>query len=189
MKVSFLNIINSSKQIILNPKLFWIEKKEDLKSQSKLLLGYLLPLIIVVAVAKFFGEFLRSSDFYMETALLKMLRVIVLFLLQYFISVFFTNKLIKTFGGEKNIDISRNIVVFSLTPFLLVSIVTGLFPFLYVIEILGLYSFYIFWIGIKELLIFPENKQLKFTILTVVVNFIIFSFLSISLSKLMNFFY
>ena len=189
MKVSFLDIINSSKQLIINPKLFWISKKKDLENPSKLLMGYLLPIITIVALAVFLGEFFRSSEFYIVTALLKSARIIVLFLLQYLIATFFTNELIKTFGSKKNIDISRNLIVYSLTPFLLVSIITGLFPFLYVIEVLGLYSFYIFWTGVNELLVFPENKKSSYTIITIVVNFFIFSFLSITLSKLVIAYY
>ena len=189
MKIVFLDIIDKSKQLIINPKSFWVSKKENFDSPAKLLFGFLLPIIIVVAVAVFLGEFFRSSDFYVGTALLKSLRVIVLFLLQYFTSVFFTNELIKTFGGEKDIDISRNLVAYSLTPFLLVSIVTGLIPFLYIMGILGFYGFYIFWVGVKELLVFPENKQSSYTLITVLVNFFIFSFLSVILSKLVTAYY
>ncbi len=189
MKIVFSNIIDNCKQIIINPKSFWISKKEDFDSPAKLLFGFLLPIIIVVATAVFLGEFFRSSDFYVGTALLKSLRIIVLFLLQYYIATFFTNELIKTFGSEKNIDISRNLVAYSLTPFLLVSIVTGLIPFFYVMGILGLYSFYIFWVGVKELLVFPENKKSSYRLITIVVTFFVFSFLSITLSKLITAYY
>lgn len=187
--VSISNIINNTKQVLLNPKTFWIEKKESLENQANLLLGFLIPLILVVALTVFLGEFFRSSHFYVGIALMKSARAIVLFLLQYFIAVFFTNELIKTFGGEKNIKISRNLVAYSLTPFIVVSIITGLFPFLYVIEILGFYSFFIFWLGVKELLIFDDNRQTSYTIITIVVNFFVFSFLSITLSKLLEAYY
>lgn len=189
MKILFSDIINSSKQVIMYPKLFWLSKKESLDSSTKLLFGYLLPILGVVAVAIFFGEFFRSSHFYIVFALLKSLRTVVLFLLQYLISIFFINELIKTFGGEKNISISRNLAVYSLTPFLLVSMLTGLFPFLYVLEVLGFYGFYIFWLGVKELLVFPENKRTSFTLITIVVTFFTFSFLSIFLSKLLTAYY
>lgn len=189
MIISFSNIVENCKTLILNPKSFWVSKKENLESQSQLLIGFFLPLLLTVSVAVFLGEFFRSSHFYIGFALLKSLRVIVLFFLQYFLAVFFTKELMKTFGGEKNIEISRNLVVYSITPFLLVSIITGLFPFLYVIDILGIYSFYIFWIGAKELLVFPDNKISSYTLLTIVVNFFVFSFLSIFLSKLLTAYY
>ena len=90
---------------------------------------------------------------------------------------------------EKNKEIARNLVIYSLTPFLLVSAVTGLMPFLYVIDILGFYCFYIFWVGAKEILVFPDNKQSSYILLTVVINFFVFSFLSITLSKLLEAYY
>lgn len=189
MIVSISDIINKTKEILFNPREFWISKKEDLDSQTNLLVGFLVPLILFIAVAVFLGEFFRSSHFYIGFALMKFARTVVLFLLQYLIAVFFTNQLIKTFGGEKNIVIARNLVVYSLTPFLLVSIITGLFPFLYVIEILGFYSFYIFWSGVKELLVFSDNRQSSYTIITIVVNFFVLGFLSILLSKLLTAYY
>lgn len=186
MEISFSKIINRIKEIILNPKGFWSEQKGKQESQIELLAGYFFPVLLIVAVAVFLGEFFRSTHFYIGYAVLKAVREIILFVLQYFVAVFFTNELIKTFGGEKNIQISRKLVVYSLTPFLLVSLITGLFPFLYVVDILGIYSFYIFWQGVKELLVFPETKQNNFILIAIFVNFIVFGLLSIILSKLLT---
>ncbi len=189
MKILFSTIIENSRQLLLNPKQFWVGKKEQLDSPLKLMTGHLLPLLAMVTVAVFVGELFKSTPFYLGAALLKSARVITLFLLQYFLAVFFTNELIKTFGGKKNRAVSQNLVVYSITPFLLVSMVTGLIPFLYVIGVLGLYSFYIFWVGVDILLTFPENRQSGYTIITIVVNFFVFSFLSVALSQLLNAFY
>jgi hypothetical protein len=189
MKILFSIIIDNSKQLLLNTKQFWGEKKEQLDSPYKLMTSHLLPLLALVVVAVFFGELFKISPFYLSTALLKSARVIILFLLQYFLAVFFTNELIKTFGGTKNRVISQNLVAYSLTPFLVVSIVTGVIPFLYVLGIFGFYSFYIFWVGANELLTFPENKKSSYIIITIVVNFFVFSFLSVLLSQLLNAFY
>lgn len=189
MEISYSYIINNIKELLLNPKSFWVSKKEDLDSQAKLLLQFFLPILLIVAVAVFLGEFFRSSHFYIGYAILKSARIVVLFLLQYFFASFFTAELMKTFGGEKNKEVARNLVIYSLTPFLLVSAVTGLFQFLYIIEILGFYYFYIFWLGAKELLVFPDNKQSSYILLTSVVTFFVFSFLSITLSHLLAAYY
>lgn len=190
MNISFSNITNNIKTSIVNPKSFWIEKKDNLDNQAMLLLGYFFPLLIIAAITVFFGELFRSNHFYIGFALLKSLRVIVLFVLQYFLAVVFTSELMKTFGGIKNKSIAQNLVVYSITPFMLVSIVTGLFPFLYVIDVLGFYGFFIFWVGAKETLNdFPENKQSSYILITIVVNFFVFSFLSITLSKLLTAYY
>lgn len=189
MIFTFSNLINRVKEIILTPNSFWIKTKSEQENQTEIFTGFLIPLLIIVSAAVFLGEFFRSTHFYMGFAILKAIREMVLFLLQYFIAVYFTNTLMKTFGAEKNIQIARILVAYSLTPFFLVSIVTGLFQFLYAIDILGVYSFYIFWVGGRELLVFPDQKRDSYLIITIVVNFFIFSFLSIMLSKLLEFYY
>jgi len=186
MEISFSKISDQIKMVIFNPKEFWISKKESEERQAELLASYFLPVLLVLALVVFLGEFFRSTHFYMGYAVLKGVREVALFTLEYFLAVFFTNELMKTFGIEKNIAVARRLVVYSFTPLLLVSMVTGLFPFLYVLDILGLYSFYIFWVGVQELLIFPEQKQNSYATITIVVNFFVFSFLSIFLSKLLT---
>jgi len=189
MDFSFSNIYTQIKELVIEPKEFWKKKSEAEEGKAVLLLTYFLPILLAVALAVFIGEFFRRTDFFIEYPFLKALREILLFLLQYVIGVYFTNELVKTFGGEKNIAKARILVIYSMTPFLMVSIVTGLFPFLYVVDILGLYSFYLFWIGAKELFVFPENKEHSYILITIVVNFFIFSFLSVFLSKLLNAYY
>ena len=184
MEFSFSKLINDVKLILVNPNGFWVEQKET-EDSKKLWLTYLLPIALTGAVAVFIGEFFKRTDFFIQFPLLKAAREVLLFVLQYFISVFFTKELMKTFGAEKNVDLARKLVVYSMTPMLLVSIITGLFPFLYVVDIVGIYSFYLFWIGAKELLTFPENKEQSYIIITIVVNFFIFSFLSVFLSKVL----
>lgn len=187
MDFSFSIIIEEIKQLVVNPKGFWQSKKEE--KGGGLFVNYLLPFLLVLAPAVFIGEFFKRSDFFFEYPLIKAIREILLFVLLYFIGIYFTKELMKTFGGEKNTDTARKLVVFSMIPLLLVSIVTGLFPFLYVLDIVGMYSFYLFWIGAKELLTFPENKVHSYILITIVVNFFVFSFLSVFLSKLLNAYY
>ncbi|WP_372934084.1 Yip1 family protein [Mariniphaga sediminis] len=186
MQKSFKRIVHNIKEVILEPKTFWEKQKQEQPSQMKLLTGYFLPLLLLVALGVFASEMLRGSRFYITFPLMKASREIVLFLLQYVISAFLTNELIKAFGGEKNMHTARKLVVYSLTPYLLVSFVTGLFPFLYVANILGLYGFYIFWTGVSELLVFPEKKQSSYILVTILANFFVFSFLSVLLSRLLT---
>lgn len=186
MKVNFNQLINTVIKVILEPGRFWEEQKEGKTKNKHLFTGYFLPLLVVVFLAVFVSELIRGSRFYLNYPLMKASREVVLFLLQYVISIFLTNQLIQPFGGEKNFFVARKLVVFSLIPFLLVSIITGLFPFLYVMNVLGLYGFYIFWIGVKNLLEFPERKQTRYILVTIMANFFVFSFLSIFLSKLLT---
>jgi hypothetical protein len=189
MKISLQDIINRIKEVLISPKAFWNSYKENNVGFSELFGGFFLPVLLVAVLAVFLGEFFKSAHFYMVFAILKALRELVLFILEFFIAIYFTNELLKTFGGEKNIRLSRLLVTYSFTPFLLVSTVTGLFPFLYPLDILGVYGFYIFWVGGKQLLTLPQQKIDSYLILTIVVNFITFGFASIILSKLLTYYY
>ncbi len=186
MEIRLAELINKIRGIIFAPKAFWKSQKGKDEGLPVLLGSYFLPILLIVVLVVFLGEFFRSAHFYGGFAVLKAFRKFVLFILEFFVAVYFTNTFIKTFGGEKNIRIIRQLVAYSFTPFLLVSMVTGLFPFLYPLDILGAYSFYIFWIGGKEMLILPEDKRDSYLIFTIVFNFLIFSLLSILLSKLLT---
>lgn len=174
------------RDIILRPKGFWQNQKQNSIEGHKYFFGYFTPLLLLLALAVFFGEFLRSDHFYVLYAFLKAFREVALFLLLYFVSFFFTAELMKTFGAEKNKEVSRKLVFFSLNPLLLVSSITGLFPFLYIVDVLGMYSFYVFGLGAREFLTFPANKLQKYILSVILVNFFVFSFLSIFLSKLLT---
>lgn len=186
MKVNFNQIFIKIKELIFEPPAFWEKQKQGKNLDRQSFIGYFLPLLVLVFLAVFTSELIRGSRFYLTFPLMKAGREVMLFLFQYIISVFFTNELIRTFGGKKNIFIARKLVVYSLTPFLLVSFITGMFPFLYVIDVFGLYGFYLFWTGAKALLEFPERKQTSYILVTILVNFFVFSFLSIFLSKLLS---
>lgn len=189
MEFSFSNMIAQIKELLFTPAEFW-KKAKDSEGESKTLwLTYLLPMMLVVAVAVFLGEFFQRTDFFIEYPLLKAVREVVLFILTYFLSVTVTNELMKSFGAEKNIDVARILVVYSMTPLVLISMLTGLFQFLYVLDIVGLYSFYLFWVGSKELLSFPDNKENSYVLITIVANFFMYSFLSVFLSKLLSAYY
>ena len=188
MEFSFSKIFNKIKELLLTPADFWKKHKEE--EDSKMLwLTYLMPILLVLALAVFMGEFFQRTDFFIEYPLLKALREIVLFILTYFLGTYISTELMKSFGAKKNADIARTLVVYSMTPLLLVSVITGLFPFLYVLDIIGLYSFYLFWVGAKELLTFPDNKGNSYILIAIVANFFVFSFLSVLLSKLLNAYY
>ncbi|MDX8341025.1 Yip1 family protein [Draconibacterium sp. IB214405] len=188
MEFSFSKHINEIKLLIVKPAEFWEEQKET-ENSDKLWLSYLLPIVLAVALSVFIGEFFRRTDFFIQYPLVKAFGKVVLFVLQYFVSVFFTTALMKTFGAEKKIDVARKLVVYSMTPMLLVALVTNLFQFLYILDILGMYSFYLFWVGAKKLLTFPNNKEQSYILITIVVNFFVFSFLNVFLSELLKAFY
>ena len=184
----FMKIISETEQLLFQPKQFWKNEKSRGTTPSQLLAGYFLPLLLVVGVDVFLGELMKNSVFDFSFSVLKALREMVLFIATGFFSLIFINKLVHSFGGKKRFRNSVVLVVYSMVPMMLASVVTGLFPFLYVLDVLGFYSFYIFWVGAKELVIVPDAKRSSYQILIIVAIFLTFSILSIILAKLITYF-
>jgi len=179
----FRNIYNSVKEVIINPSQFWKGQKAVPPGFLQITAGYLLPLILLAAFCIFAGELIRGSRFYLFFPAMKAVRKILLYVIHYVISVFFTKELMSVFGCSKNTTVARSLVAFSLTPSLLISVITGLFPFLYILNILGVYGFYIFSTGVRELLLFDEKMELRYIVAVILVNIILFIILSFLLSK------
>ena len=185
LKILYSKIYVLVQELILNPRGFWRSHSHDKESQDELFKNLLLPLLAVVCTAVFFGEFFRSDYFRIWVALLWVIREILLFATLYFVGVYGTNEFIKYLGFEERIEPLQKLVAYSLVPFMLVSVVTGLFPFFYFLDIFGIYGFYIFTMGSNRLLNFPKEKRGNLILKIIAANWIIFGLLSFALARLL----
>lgn len=185
LKVLYFKIYVLVQELILNPRGFWKSHADTRESQDELVKNLLLPLLATVATAVFLGEFFRSDYFRIWVAALWVIREIVLFTSLYFIGVYGTNELIKYLGFEEKIEPLQKLVAYSLMPFMLVSVVTGLFPFFYFLDIFGIYGFYIFLMGGRRLLLFPKEKRDKTILQIIAANWIVFGLISFTLAELL----
>ena len=185
LKLLYSKIFFLVQELILNPRAFWKSHINIRESQEELFKKLLFPLLAVVCMAVFFGEFFRSDYFRIWVAALWAIREIVLFASLYFIGVYGTNELIKFLGFEEKVEPLQKLVAYSLVPFMLVSVVTGMFPFFYFLDIFGIYGFYIFLMGGRRLLLFPKEKRDKTIMQIIAANWIVFGLISFTLAKLL----
>jgi hypothetical protein len=181
--VQEINVL--AQEMIFNPRAFWKSRNEIRETQDDLFKNLLFPLLAAVCTAVFFGEFFRSDYFRIWVALLWVIREILLFAALYFVGVYGTNEMIKYFGYEEKTEPLQKLVAYSMVPFMLVSVVTGLFPFFYFLDIFGIYGFYIFTIGSNRLLSFPKEKRGNIILKIVAANWIVFGLLSFVLARLL----
>ncbi len=183
LKILYSKIYVLVQELILNPRGFWRSHSHDRESQDDLFRNLLFPLLAVVCTAVFFGEFFRSDYFRIWVALLWVIREIILFATLYFVGVYGTNEMIKYFGYEDKIEPLQKLVAYSLVPFMLISVGTGLFPFFYFLDIFGIYGFYIFTMGSNRLLSLPKEKRGSIILKIIVANWIVFGLLSYGLGQ------
>jgi hypothetical protein len=185
LKTLYSNIYALVQELILNPRAFWKSRIATRESQDELFKNLLFPLLAVVCITVFLGEFFRSDYFRIWVAALWALREIALFASLYFVGVYGTNEIIKYFGFEAKIENLQKLIAYSLVPFMLVSMVTGLFPFFYFLDIFGIYGFYIFLMGGRKLLPFPREKRDNLILKIIAANWIVFGLISFTLAKLL----
>jgi len=185
LKLLYSKIYALVQELIIHPRGFWKSHIDTSESQDKLFKSLLIPLLAIVSVAVFFGEFFRSDYFRIWVAALWALREIALFASIYFVGVYGTIEMIKYFGYEPKIEALQKLAAYSMVPFMLVSLVTGLFPFFYFLDIFGIYGFYIFLMGGRKLLLFPREKRDNLILKIVAANWIVFGLLSFTLAKLL----
>lgn len=174
-----------AREMVLNPQEFWDTLSENNKKTDFLFKGLLIPLLGAGALAMFLGEFFSSDYFRVWLGLLWVAREILLVALLYYGGIFGTNKVLEKYGFKQKEENLQILVIYSILPYLIVSILTNFLPFFRFLDAVGFYGFYIFWLGSKRYLSFPEEKHDNFTLKILFANWIVFVLLSFITSKLL----
>jgi len=165
------NLYEKSKDLILKPEAFF--KKYGENNDEKLFSSLLVPLIVFMGAGVFLGEIISNSNFLFSYALMKTLRIVVYYILVYYLETWALGELLKSHEGKQDKNLLSLVVVSSLVPSVLSSFITGLFPGLYVFGILGLYGFYLFVVGVKKCLKIPEKNQFRYILLSILLILLI----------------
>ena len=170
---------------VLNPQGFWDSDYFKTESTKDLIKNLFYPIIAAVSVTIFLGEFFRSDYFRLWLGILWIVREIFLIGVLYYGGVFLTNRALDYFGYKQKENHLQILVIYAMLPYLVISIGSGLFPFFRVLDFFGIYGFYIFWLGSKKFLRFPNDKHDNIILKIVAANWIVFLLFSFVTSKLL----
>jgi hypothetical protein len=172
--------------IIKSPKDEWIRIKEEDGSFFQLIVNFLLPLLLLTAVASMTGSYFQmaGSESAVNIVVVSGLRPFLSILISVSLSILAINAMISTFGGTPDLNIAAKLVIYSFVPGIVVAIIFGMAPWFYILGLFYLYSFYIFFLGTPVLLNIPTERQSNFSTLSsttilviyLIVSFILFSF-------------
>jgi hypothetical protein len=177
-----MSLIARVKNILFQPKQEWGVIDHETATPASLYTGYILPLAAIGPVASViglsvFGMHMPFSEGVIRIPLGSMLThaivMYVLTLVNVFILALIINALATTFGGQKNSDQALKLVTYSSTA----AWVAGIFsiiPALSVLTLLGLYSLYLLYTGLPVLMKAPKEKALGYTIVVVLVSFVLY---------------
>jgi Yip1 domain len=165
-----MNLIDRVKNILITPKTEWDVINGETATPQSLLTGYVVPLALIAFAGPLLTGILWAGSwgfkYYLITAVVALIAQIVAF----YVSAIIIDLLAPSFGAEKNLNKSAQLVAYSGTP----SYVAALLSFIPVLGwLIGLagwaYGIYIMYLGIGPLKKAPEDKKVVYMIVSFIV--------------------
>jgi hypothetical protein len=174
-----MNLIERVKNILITPAKEWDVIAAEQPDTGKIITGYALPLVGAAALAAFIGYgFIGVSALSIRVAgidwgIYQALSVLIGALCSVFISTFVIDALAPSFGAEKNMGRSLQLVVYSYTPGWIGGLL-AILPMIRVIGMLaGLYGLYLLFIGMPKLKKAPADKQVGYFVVSLIVIIVV----------------
>lgn len=165
-------LVDRIRNILLTPQSEWDRISNEPADVSKLYMGYVLPLAVLLAVCTFVGMalFVRIGIVTgFAEAILQVIRALVMV----FVVAFIINALAPTFGSQQNLGQAHKLAAYSFTA-LFVSGVSLLIPLLGILVLAGLvYSLALLYIGLPRMMKTPEDKRIGYFITIIVVCIVV----------------
>ena len=172
-----MNLVDRAKKILLTPKTEWDAIAADATPTQQLIVGYVLPLAAVAAVAAFIGlvfigtsvPFMGTVKYSMVSGLVGLIFSVVMAVVMVFVVGFIADALAPSFGGTKNMNQAVKVAAYSYTPVWIVGIL-AIIPALALLGILAaLYAIYLLYLGLPKLMRAPQDKAAGYTAVVVIV--------------------
>jgi hypothetical protein len=190
-KPTHMNLIERAKNILLTPKTEWEVVKSEEPNVPGIITGYVLPLAGVAAAAAFVGYGLIGINMFgiriagINWGIYQAVTVLATALISVFVSSFIIDALAPSFGSEKNMGRSVQLVAYSYTP----AWVGGIFAILPSLAIIGslagIYGLYLLYIGLPALKKTPLDKQVGYFVVSLIVIIVVFIVIGLILSKIL----
>ncbi len=175
-RASTMSLVDRAKNIIITPKTEWQVVAAETPNIQQIILGYVVPLALIPAVATILGGLLFRSgiffsvSYYIATALVTFVAAV----LGVFVTAFVIDFLAPNFGSQKGLGRAVQLVAYSYTPAWVAGIL-NIIPGLGVIAALvGLYGIYLMYLGLPPLMKTPDDKVVVYLVVTVIVLLVVY---------------
>ena len=173
--------------IILNPAKAWDTIYSEKTPVKVIINSILIPLIILCSVSAFAGSLIFANA---ELNWIYSIFVGLKCFLLLFITIFTTSSIFSeiTYPLDlgRDFKVSFSIISYSVIPFLLCQILSGIFESLLFVNVIGFYGLYIFWTGIEKMLNPPQHKKMPMVIATTICLLGIYVITNLVLNKLID---
>ena len=184
------NLFERVKKIIIEPQKEWDVINAETPNVSGIITGYVLPLAGAAAAAAFIGYGLIGVNYGfirirgIEWGLYQALVVLIGALLSVFVSAFVIDALAPSFGSEKNMGRSVQLVAYSWTPGWVGGLL-AIVPALAIVgSLAGLYGLYLLYLGMPKLKKTPADKHVGYFVVSLLVMIVVFVVVGLILNRL-----
>lgn len=187
-----MNLIERVKALLFSPKTEWDVIAKEENSTSKIIGGYLLPLVLIPVVATFISYAVIGYKLPFIGHILSVeigIRSAISLLISTFggalLTAFIIDSLAPSFGAEKNFNKAMQLVAFSYTP----SLIGGIFYIYYGTAflggLLGLYGLYLMFLGLKPMMHVGDDKHVTYFVISLIVTIAVTIILSLVLTSVL----
>ena len=175
-----MNLIDRVKNIIMSPAKEWDVIATETPDTGKIITGYVLPLAGAAALAAFIGYGLIGVSYFgirvsgINWGLYQAINVLVAALAGVFISAFVIDALAPSFGSEKNMGRSVQLVAYSYTPGWIGGLLAILPAIALVGALAGLYGLYLLYLGLPKLKKTPADKHIGYFVVSLLVIIVVY---------------
>lgn len=187
------NVIERAKNIITQPAKEWDVVSLETPNQSQIILSYVLILAGAAAVAAFIGYgfigfnsgFLGIRIAGVDWGIYQALAVLIGAIVGVYICAMVIDALAPSFGSEKNMGRSVQLVAYSYTPAWIGGLLAIYPPIALIGSLFGLYGLYIMYIGLPKIKKTPADKQVGYFVVSIVAVIVVYFVIGLIMSRLL----
>ena len=187
-----MNLIERVKNIILTPKTEWAKIAIEEQTLTTVITSYVVPLVLIGAAATFIGYgliginygFFRMSgiEWGIKMAVIQVLSA----LIGVIVTAFIVDALAPSFGSEKNMNKSAQLVAYGYTP-ALIGAIFNIFPAIALIgSLFSLYGIYLMYLGLEPIKKTPEDKKVIYLVVTIIALIVVYVVIGIILGSILG---
>ncbi len=169
-----MNLIERVKNILTTPKTEWLVIEGETTTPAALLTSYVLPLALLASLSGVLTGLLWAGTFGMQFWLIMAVVTFISAMIGFFVSSYVIDMLAPSFGSEKNINRSAQLVAYSWTASWIGSMLSFIPVLGWLLAIAGaIYSIYTMYLGLGPIKKTPEDKKVVYLIVSFLVMIVI----------------
>jgi len=171
-----MNLVERAKNIIVTPKTEWDAVSAEEPNIQQILLGYVLPLALIPAIAVIIGWGMigifgfTSFTYGIAMGLVQLINAF----LSVLVAGFVIDLLAPSFGSQKNMGRAVQLVAYSMTPIWIAGILNILPTIGWLAGLIGLYGLYLMYLGLAPLMKTPEDKKVGYLVVSIIILIVVY---------------